>query len=197
MFCLNSRIRSPNAFIRKSSAYPRAYLLRSRWFWRATERRGVSKSERELVEVVYWKLASAGLRVLKNIFVLGFEVDIIALDVRSSERPTVYVVEVKRKVKSKLIKQLRKRMPYADYVYAAVPLAAALRALRRIPAPFGVMLIDLGSSMGVYVVREASYLGNGVEMLNALKNLYRVSMRGSRPRHSAAVSTTTPSSRAL
>ncbi len=138
------------------------------------------------------ELSSVGFTVLRNVFILGFEIDVIALDTPPRGRPVVYVVEVKRRVKSKLIKQLRKRAPYADYVYAAVPHALARQALRRIPTPFGVLLVDPGSVVRIVVARRATYLGRGEGILNALSRSYSVSIKGLEPRHSAAVKTSTP-----
>ena len=124
-------------------------------------------SEAELINIVAKRLALAGFLVMKNVIVDNTEIDVIALEVVSKDyRPLVYVIEVKRRPKPKVYKQLEKRLRLADYIYIAIPYFYYLWALKKIDQRIGIMVLLENE---LYVVRYAKYIGNGFVLLSNLK----------------------------
>jgi len=124
--------------------------------------------EELIVEAVARSLESVGFRVFKHVKIDDVEMDIVALE-PGEQRPLVTIVEVKRKPKIKLLKQLRNRAEMADYVYAAVPYMYYSWALEKVDPRVGIMLYF--SPERVEVFRRARYLGKGVRSLKLLELL--------------------------
>jgi len=135
-------------------------LARTSFCWGT--RRG-KVSEAYLTQLLASRLRALGLRVATNVFALGVEIDIIALFTGS--RPTVSVIEVKRRPKRKLVEQLKRRAQFSDLVFAAVPSRYVAAALHRIPQCFGVIAVDESIT---YVARGSDWFGRGSRLLHAL-----------------------------
>lgn len=124
-------------------------------------------SEEELVEVLADGLSRAGFRVLKHVVVGGVELDLVALE-ESVQGVDVYVVEVKRRPRNRIVKQLEKRFLLADYLYVAVPLDLYTWALKRVDPRVGVLVLVRGEPR---VLRMGRYIGNGWRLLKALRSV--------------------------
>jgi len=120
------------------------------------------RSEEVIVEAVSRLLALAGFEVSTHVRLDGTEIDVVAIE-RAEPRPLVTIVEVKRRPKVKLLKQLRSRLAIADYLYAAMPYVYYAWALERIDPRVGLLLFF--NPERVEVFRKARFLGNGARYL--------------------------------
>ncbi len=121
------------------------------------------RSESELVSIVASRLRECGFFVLRNFVVLGMEIDVVGVEFVGLD-PYVYVFEVKRRPRNKLVKQLRKRMSVADYVYAVVPHYLYSWALKRVD-PWAGIAVVMGEELKV--LRMGRYLGRGRRFIEA------------------------------
>jgi len=128
----------------------------------------ISVTERELTELVAYRLSSAGFTVYRNIVVGGVEIDVLALE-RGYDVTSVYIVEVKRRPRIKVYRQLMRRAELADYLFIAIPYMFYAWALRKIDTYVGIMVIK---DREVYVLRNAKYLGNGDKLLKLMLREY-------------------------
>ncbi len=124
------------------------------------------ESESQLVNVVASRLKDAGFEVYKNIVVNGIEIDVLALEYTGSA-VFVYVIEVKRRPRTKVYKQLARRAQIADYLFIAIPYMFYAWALKKIDMSIGIMLI-MGSD--IVVLRNPKYLGNGKRLIECICN---------------------------
>jgi len=127
-------------------------------------------SEASIVESLYKKLASAGFTVYKNYRVLGYEIDVLALENWSS-RPIIHVFEVKTRVKPRLIKQLYRRIPFSDYIYVVIPYTLLTHVYRKIERVFGIVIYY---NDDFYIVKQPEFLNNG-------KNVCKIAIEFSGP----------------
>jgi len=114
--------------------------------------------------VVASRLRDAGFDVYKNVVVDGIEIDVLALEYTDSTA-SVYVIEVKRRPRTKVYKQLARRARIADYLYIAIPYIFYAWALKKIDTSIGIMLIKSGD---IIVLRSPRYLGNGKRLLECI-----------------------------
>lgn len=128
----------------------------------------VTVTERELTEIVASKLRSVGFSVFRNIVVGGVEIDVLALEY-GYDAINVYVVEVKRRPRIKVYRQLMRRAGLADYLFIAIPYMFYAWALRKIDTYVGIMVIR---DREVYLLRNARYLGNGSKLLKLMIGEY-------------------------
>jgi hypothetical protein len=125
-------------------------------------------SEQSIVDALYQKLSSLGLKVYKNVVLPCCEVDVIAVE-GSAPRPLVYVFEVKTRVKPKLVKQVFKRFLFSDYVYVVVPYKIVAHLYSKVDGSVGIVVYYNGD---FYIYRFAKLLGNGYRLLDYMeKNL--------------------------
>ncbi len=110
------------------------------------------------------RLRDAGFDVYKNIVVDGIEIDVLALEYTYSA-VLVYVIEVKRRPRTKVYKQLARRACIADYLFIAIPYVFYAWALKKIDTSIGIMLI-MGSD--VVILRNPRYLGNGRRLIERI-----------------------------
>jgi len=125
-----------------------------------------------IVDEVYRFFSSMGFKVLKNVRVDTIELDLVLFENSPGyDRPLVTVLEVKRRAKHKLFKQLARRLEVSDYVYAVLPYNLYAWGLTRLEPVYGIMLYRPGS---LVVLREAKYVGKGfrlLEMLNGVRTV--------------------------
>lgn len=112
-------------------------------------------------------MKSCGFEVFKCVRVWDLEIDVVALE-RIGIDCYVYVFEAKRRPKLKFIKQLRRRVWLADYVYAAIPYTMYSWALRKLEPDIGIAIV---SRDGLMILRKSRYFGNGRKFLE-LANLH-------------------------
>ena len=117
-------------------------------------------SEASIVDLLYRKLASTGFTVYKNCKVLNYEIDVLAFE-NGSSRPLVHIFEVKTRVKSKLIKQLYKRILFSDYIYVVVPYNLITNVYKKINHMFGIVVYY---NDDFYVAKPPIFLNNGKNM---------------------------------
>lgn len=98
----------------------------------------------------------------------GVEIDVLALEY-GYDVINVYVVEVKRRPRIKVYRQLMRRAGLADYLFIAIPYMFYAWALRKIDTYVGIMVIR---DREVYVLRNARYLGNGGKLLKLMIGEY-------------------------
>lgn len=120
--------------------------------------------ENRLVDVVASRFASAGFDVYRNIVLDEIEFDVVALEV-FSDRIYVHVVEVKRRPREKVYKQIWRRITLADYLYIALPYDFYTWALSRVDPRVGILLIK---GEDVVVFRKPAYLGNGAVLAKSM-----------------------------
>jgi len=119
-------------------------------------------SEDDLINAFIRFFNSIALYIGVHVRVHDFEVDALIIE-PGVERPSVYMVEAKRKPKVKLIRQIRRRCEFSDYVYVVLPYTAYSWALKYIPTYVGIVIVDRG--LNPHVIRLAKWLGNGEEIL--------------------------------
>ncbi len=112
------------------------------------------------------RLKDAGFDVYKNIVVNGIEIDVLALEY-TDNAVFVYVIEVKRRPRTKVYKQLARRARIADYLFIALPYVFYAWALKKVDLNIGIMLI-MGSD--IVVLRSPRYLGNGKRLIEHICN---------------------------
>lgn len=124
--------------------------------------------ENSLVESVVSRFRSAGFDVYRNVVLDDVEFDVVALEA-SSDRVYVHVVEVKRRPRDKVYKQIWRRIELADYLYIAIPYSFYTWALTRVDPRVGIILIKNGD---VVVFRRPVYLGKGIAIVRSMCRSY-------------------------
>jgi len=124
------------------------------------------RSERELVDLVVEFLERVGFRVFRHLVVDGIELDVVAVE-EGPSFSNVYVLEVKRRPRARIARQVERRLCMADYLYVVVPLDLYGWALRRVDPRVGIMVL-VGEELRV--LRMGSYLGNGWRIAEVLRS---------------------------
>ncbi|MEM2007255.1 MAG: hypothetical protein QW154_06430 [Sulfolobales archaeon] len=107
------------------------------------------------------------MAVYTNVLVGKLELDLVALE-NNSDRPLIYVIEVKSRPKHKLLHQLLNRVGLSDYVYAALPVKH-YSYLLEIPEPAGSLAVDANYQI-IYEIKKPIYIGNGWKLLEILRS---------------------------
>lgn len=145
-------------------AYRCAYICSASIRSRALSFGVADLDENGLVESVVSRFRSAGFDVYRNVVLDGVEFDVVAFE-SSSDRVYVHVVEVKRRPRDKVYKQIWRRIELADYLYVAIPYSFYTWALSRVDPRVGILLIRNGD---VIVFRRPVYLGKGMAIVRSM-----------------------------
>jgi len=129
--------------------------------------------EERLVNTIANLFLLAGLPVMKHVSVDDFEIDILAIE-PGSPRDSVVIVEVKRRPKPKLLKQVFKRLEYADYVYVGVPYTWYAWAYNKLPRSVGVIVVIDNEAA---ILRSATWVGNGGRLLRKIRSAKQLPMQ--------------------
>jgi len=120
------------------------------------------------------KLRNVGFEVYTHVVLDGLEIDVVAFEYQKS-RPLVYIYEVKSRAKSRLLKQISRRVDLADYLYVVVSLNLYPWVLKKLE-PFVGLILYIDKDL--YIVRKADFLGRGEKLLylmNRVKHADEVS----------------------